>query len=174
MQTTVTFHTSSSYWKVFTLLANSYHHLPSMTESRPTVSLIRSSILTFLITKKYLNHLNLKLTLLTCKNTIHLSAEINYIRSIQMSSGIPHVGATRMLAQQKSRSTMPYTFPKLLMARRLTFLLQLSQKKLQMRQSFLNTVSMLISPLWQRLASFLAHKSHITLICSQAMNHLRS
>ena len=167
VQTTVTFHTSSSYPKVFTLLVNSYHYLPSLTKPRPTVSLIRSSTLTFSITKKYLNCSNLKLTPSTCKDMICLSAEIGYIRSTQTSSGIPHVGATRMLAQQEPRSTTPHTFPRLLVAMRLTFFLsQLSQKKLQMRQSLLNTVTMLTSSLQQRLASFPTHKSHTTLICS--------
>ena len=99
VQTTATFHTSSSYPKVFALLANSYHHLPSSTEPRPTVLLIRSSTSTFSITKEYLNHSNSKLTPSTCKDTICLSAEIGYIRSTQTSSGIPHVGATRTLAQ---------------------------------------------------------------------------
>ena len=121
--TTITFCTSSSYWKVFTLLVNSYCHLPSSTEPRPTVLLIRSSTSTFSIMKQYLNCLNSKLMPLTCKDTTCLSAEIGYIRSTQMSSGIPHVGTTGMLAQWKSRSTIPHTFPRSPVARRLTFFL---------------------------------------------------
>ena len=92
--------------------------------------LIKSSTLTFSITKEYLNYLNLKLTPSTCKDTTCLLGEIGYIKSTQLFSGIPHVSATRMLAQQKSRSTIPPTFPRLLVVRRLTFFLwQPSQKK---------------------------------------------
>ena len=53
VQTTVTFHTSFFYWKVFTLLVNSYCHLPSLMKPKLTASLVRSSILTFSITKEY-------------------------------------------------------------------------------------------------------------------------
>ena len=93
-------HTNFSSWKAFTLLTNNhYHHPNSLMELRCTVLLIRSSTLTFSITKKYLNCLNSKLMPSTCKDMTCLSAEIGYIRSTQTSSGIPHVGTTRMLAQ---------------------------------------------------------------------------